>query len=140
MSDFGETENGCERFAFRKGRAGERAVATEAGVPELIAGIVHLPKVRKRSGAKKNGFIRADNYRSRVLTTRALELGLPKLHFLVLQGTMATLAQTKGGTTTCRASRDTARPTSRSMSICRRPHRASSRHRSDLSRAGGMAT
>jgi len=56
-----------------------------------------FPNARKRNGAKKNGFIRTGNYRSRVLKKLAEELQLPKLNFQVLRRTMATLAQTKGG-------------------------------------------
>jgi integrase len=56
-----------------------------------------FPNARKRNGAKKNGFIRTDNYRVRVLKKLAQELGLPKLNFQVLRRTMATLAQNMGG-------------------------------------------
>jgi integrase len=56
-----------------------------------------FPNARKRNGAKKNGFIRTDNYRVRVLKKLARELGLPKLNFQVLRRTMATLAQNMGG-------------------------------------------
>jgi integrase len=56
-----------------------------------------FPNARKRNGATRNGFIRTDNYRARVLKILAGELGLPKLNFQVLRRTMATLAQTKGG-------------------------------------------
>jgi len=55
-----------------------------------------FPNARKRNGANRNGFIRTDNYRARVLKPLAEELGLPKLNFQVLRRTMATLAQTKG--------------------------------------------
>jgi integrase len=55
-----------------------------------------FPNARKRMGAKKNGFIRTDNYRARVLKKLAEKLGLPKLNFQVLRRTVATLAQTKG--------------------------------------------
>jgi integrase len=56
-----------------------------------------FPNARKRKEAEKNGFIRTDNYRARVLKKFAKKLGLPKLNFQVLRRTMATLAQTKGG-------------------------------------------
>ena len=56
-----------------------------------------FPNARKRNGAKRNGFIRTDNYRARVLRTLASKLELAKLNFQVLRRTMATLAQTKGG-------------------------------------------
>ena len=56
-----------------------------------------FPNARKRNGATKNGFIRTDNYRVRVLKKLAEELNLPKLNFQVLRRTIATLAQTKGG-------------------------------------------
>jgi integrase len=55
-----------------------------------------FPNSRKRKGAVKNGFIRTDNYRARVLKPLAERLGLPKLNFQVLRRTVATLAQKKG--------------------------------------------
>ena len=55
-----------------------------------------FPNARKRNGAMKNGFIRTDNYRARVLKKLAEQLGLSKLNFQVLRRTIATLAQTKG--------------------------------------------
>ena len=55
-----------------------------------------FPNARKRNGATKNGFIRTDNYRARVLKKLAEHLQLPKLNFQVLRRTIATLAQTKG--------------------------------------------
>ena len=55
-----------------------------------------FPNSHKRNGATKNGFIRTDNYRARVLKKLAEQLGLPKLNFQVLRRTIATLAQTKG--------------------------------------------
>jgi integrase len=55
-----------------------------------------FPNARKRNGATKNGFIRTDNYRARVLKKLAEQLGLSKLNFQVLRRTIATLAQTKG--------------------------------------------
>jgi len=54
-----------------------------------------FPNARKRNGATKNGFIRTDNYRARVLKKLAEHLRLPKLNFQVLRRTIATLAQTK---------------------------------------------
>jgi tetratricopeptide (TPR) repeat protein len=56
-----------------------------------------FPNARKRNGAKKNGFVRTDNYRARVLKKLAEKLGLAKLNLQVLRRTMATLAQKKGG-------------------------------------------
>ena len=56
-----------------------------------------FPNARKRNGAEKNGFIRTDNCRARVLKTLGEKLGLAKLNFQVLQRTMAALAQAKGG-------------------------------------------
>jgi integrase len=55
-----------------------------------------FPNSRKRSGTTKNGFIRTDNYRARVLKKLGEQLGPPKLNFQVLRRTIATLAQTKG--------------------------------------------
>ena len=56
-----------------------------------------FPNARKRNGAKRNGFIRTDNYRARVLKKLAEKLKLAKLNFQVLRRTIATLVQTKGG-------------------------------------------
>jgi integrase len=55
-----------------------------------------FPNSRKRNGTRRNGFIRTDNYRTRVLKKLERELGLPKLNFQVLRRTIATLAQAKG--------------------------------------------
>lgn len=55
-----------------------------------------FPNTRKRYRVKRNGFIRTDNDRARVLKPLAKKLGLPKLNFQVLRRTMATLAQTMG--------------------------------------------
>lgn len=72
-----------------------------------------FPNARKRKGAKKNGFIRTDNYRTRVLKKLAEKLTLPKLNFQVLRCTMATLAQTKVASKTCKVFWVTPRPTPR---------------------------
>lgn len=64
--------------------------------PDLSPDAFTFPNSRKRNGAKKNGFIRTDNYRARVLKKLAEELGLRKLNFQVLRRSIATLAQTKG--------------------------------------------
>jgi len=55
-----------------------------------------FPNSRKPNGATRNGFIRTENYRARVLKTLEAKLGLAKLNFQVLRRTIATLAQTKG--------------------------------------------
>jgi integrase len=55
-----------------------------------------FPSSRKRNGTARNGFIRTDNYRARVLKALETQLGLPKLNFQVVRRTIATLAQTKG--------------------------------------------
>ena len=65
--------------------------------PDASSDAFIFPNSRKRNGAKKNGFIRTDNYRARVLKKLAKELGLAKLNFQVLRRTIATLAQKKGG-------------------------------------------
>ena len=64
--------------------------------PSPAAEAFIFPNSRKRNGVRRNGFIRTDNYRARVLKPLAMKLGLPKLNFQVLRRTMATLAQTKG--------------------------------------------
>jgi integrase len=64
--------------------------------PNPAAEAFIFPNSRKRNGVRRNGFIRTDNYRARVLKPLAMKLGLAKLTFQVLRRTMATLAQTKG--------------------------------------------
>jgi len=64
--------------------------------PDPSPGAFIFPNSRKRNGAVKNGFIRTDNYRARVLKKLAEKLGLKKLNFQVLRRTIATLAQSKG--------------------------------------------
>jgi len=64
--------------------------------PDASADAFIFPNSRKRNGAMKNGFIRTDNYRARVLKKLGEELGLKKLNFQILRRTIATLAQTKG--------------------------------------------
>jgi integrase len=64
--------------------------------PDVTPEAFIFPNARKRNGAAKNGFIRMDNYRARVLKKLAKELGLAKLNFQVLRRTIATLAQKKG--------------------------------------------
>jgi hypothetical protein len=66
----------------------------EARVSGSLARGVHLSQCAKAQWSKEERFIRADNYRTRVLAKLATELGLPKLNFQVLRRTVATLAQT----------------------------------------------
>ena len=49
------------------GRPGERVVALEAGVPQCFARGFYLPQCAQAQRGAKNGFIRTDNYRARVL-------------------------------------------------------------------------
>ena len=88
LRDFGKTQKALRTVHLPEGLVNELWLWKQAFI---------FPNARKRNGAKKNGFIRTDNYRARVLTKLARELGLPKLNFQVLRRTMATLAQTKGG-------------------------------------------
>jgi integrase len=72
-------------------------LALDSILRHRLSNLITIANARKRNGAKKNGFIRTDNYRARVLKKLAKDLELPKLNFQVLRRTIATLAQTKGG-------------------------------------------
>jgi integrase len=69
----------------------------EARVSGSLARGVHLSQRAQAKWSKEERLYRSENYRARVLTKLATELGLPKLNFQVLRRTMATLAQTEGG-------------------------------------------
>jgi len=88
LRDFGKTQKALRTVHLPEGLVNELWLWKQAFI---------FPNARKRNGAKKNGFIRTDNHRTRVLTKLATKLGLPKLNFQVLRRAIATLAQTKGG-------------------------------------------
>ena len=94
--DFGKNKKSLRTVHLPEGLANELWLWKQE-CPNSSPDSFIFPNARKRSGAKKNGFIRTENYRSRVLKKVAVELGLSKLNFQVLRRTMATLAQTKGG-------------------------------------------
>jgi integrase len=96
LRDFGKTQKALRTVHLPEGLVNELWLWKQE-CPDRSPGAFVFPNARKRDGAKMNGFIRTDNYRTRVLTKLAAELGLPKLNFQVLRRTMATLAQTKGG-------------------------------------------
>ena len=96
LRDFGKTQKSLRTVYLPEGLANELWLWKQE-CPDRSPEAFIFPNARKRNGAKKNSFIRTDNYRSRVLKKLAAELGLPKLNFQVLRRTMATLAQTKGG-------------------------------------------
>jgi integrase len=96
LRDFGKTEKSLRTVHLPEGLANELWLWKQEG-PDRSPEAFIFPNARKRNGAKRNGFIRTDNYRARVLRTLAAKLGLAKLNFQVLRRTMATLAQTKGG-------------------------------------------
>lgn len=96
LRDFGKTKKSLRTVHLPEGLANDLWLWKQEcpdGSPEAFI----FPNARKRNGAKKNGFIRTDNYRTRVLKKLAEDLQLPKLNFQVLRRTIATLAQTKGG-------------------------------------------
>jgi integrase len=95
LRDYGKTKKSLRTVHVPEGLANDlwlwKQECSDASSYAFI-----FPNSRKRNGASRNGFIRTDNYRSRVLKTLETELGLPKLNFQVLRRTIATLAQTKG--------------------------------------------
>jgi integrase len=96
LRDFGKTKKSLRKVHLPEGLANELWLWKQE-CPDPSPEAFIFPNARKRKGATRNGFIRTDNYRARVLKNLAEQLGLPKLNFLVLRRTMATLAQTKGG-------------------------------------------
>jgi len=95
LRDFGKTKKSLRTVYLPDGLANElwlwKQECADASPEAFI-----FPNSRRRNGAAKNGFIRTNNYRARVLKKLARELGLAKLNFQVLRRTIATLAQTKG--------------------------------------------
>ena len=96
LRDFGKTQKSLRTVHLPEGLANELWLWKQAS-PDSSPDAFIFPNARKRNGAKKNGFIRTDNYRARVLKKLAEDLELPKLNFQVLRRTMVTLAQRKGG-------------------------------------------
>ena len=96
LRDFGKTKKSLRKVHLPEGLANELWLWKQE-CPNHSPDAFIFPNARKRDGATKNGFIRTDNYRARVLKKLAADLELPKLNFQVLRRTMATLAQTKGG-------------------------------------------
>jgi integrase len=95
--------------------------------PDVSADAFIFPNVRKRNGATKNGFIRTDNYRARVLKKLGEELGLKKLNFQVLRRTIATLAQTKGSVKDVQGVLGHSKPDITANSTCNRSSQAAGR-------------
>jgi integrase len=96
VRDFGKTKKSLRTVHLPEGLATELWLWRQE-CPDRSPEAFIFPNARKRNGAERNGFIRTDNYRARVLKKLAAKLGLAKLNFQVLRRTMATLAQTKGG-------------------------------------------
>jgi integrase len=95
LRDYGKTRKSLRTVHLPEGLANELWLWKQE-CPDASPDAFIFPNSRRRNGAKKNGFIRTDNYRARVLKKLAAELGLSKLNFQVLRRTTATLAQTKG--------------------------------------------
>lgn len=95
LRDYGKTRTSLRTVHLPDGLANELWLWKQE-CPDASPAAFIFPNSRKRNGAKKNGFIRTDNYRARVLKKLAQELGLAKLNFQVLRRTIATLAQKKG--------------------------------------------
>jgi len=95
LRDFGKTRNALRTVHLPEGLANDLWLWKQE-CPAASPDAFIFPNARKRNGETRNGFIRTDNYRSRVLKKLQIELGLPKLNFQVLRRTIATLAQSKG--------------------------------------------
>jgi integrase len=95
LRDYGKTRSSLRTVHLPGGLAHELWLWKQE-CPDSSPEAFIFPNSRKRNGAKRNGFIRTDNYRARVLKKLAENLGLPKLNFQVLRRTIATLAQDKG--------------------------------------------
>jgi integrase len=95
LRDFGKTRMSPRTVHVPQGFANDLWLWKQE-CPDVSADAFIFPNSRKRSGATKNGFIRTDNYRTRVQKNLGEKLRLPKLNFQVLRRTIATLAQTKG--------------------------------------------
>lgn len=95
LRDYGKTKKSLRTVHVPEGLANE-LWRWRQECPDPSADAFIFPNSRKRNGAIRNGFIRTENYRARVLKTLGTKLGLPKLNFQVLRRTIATLAQTKG--------------------------------------------
>jgi integrase len=95
LRDSGKTKKSLRTVHVPEGLGNELCLWKQQ-CPNSTPDAFIFPNSRKRNGARRNGFIRTDNYRARVLKPLARKLGLAKLNFQVLPRTMATLAQTKG--------------------------------------------
>ena len=95
LRDYGKTRKSLRTVHLPGGLANDLWLWKQE-CPDASPDAFIFPNSRKRNGAMKNGFIRTDNYRARVLKKLAGDLGLNKLNFQVLRRTIATLAQTKG--------------------------------------------
>ena len=96
LRDYGKTKKSLRTVHLPDGLANELGLWKQECADPSPGGFI-FPNSRKRNQAKKNGFIRTDNYRARVLKILAEQLGLPKLNFQVPRRTIAPLAQKKGG-------------------------------------------
>jgi len=95
LRNYGKTRKSLRTVHLPEGLANELWLWKQE-CPDPSPAAFIFPNSRKRKGAVRNGFIRTDNYRARVLKKLSEQLGLPKLNFQVLRRTIATLAQTKG--------------------------------------------
>lgn len=95
LRDYGKTKKSLRTVHVPEGLTNDLWLWRQE-CPNPSPEVFLFPNSRKRNGARRKGFIRTDNYRTRVLKPLAQALGLPKLNFQVLRRTIATLAQTKG--------------------------------------------
>jgi integrase len=128
LRDYGKTKKSLRTVHVPEGLANELCLWRQE-CPNPAPEAFIFPNARKRHGAGRNGFIRTDNYRARVLKPLAQELGLPKLNFQVLRRTIATLAQTKGGVKDVQEILGHSKSDATSTSTCSRSRPVSSRRR-----------
>ncbi|MBV9342697.1 MAG: tyrosine-type recombinase/integrase [Acidobacteria bacterium] len=95
LRDYGKTRKSLRTVHVPEGLANDLWLWKQE-CPDPSPEAFIFPNSRKRNGEIRNGFIRTENYRARVLKTIETKLGLPKLNFQVLRRTIATLVQTKG--------------------------------------------
>ena len=75
LRDWGKTKKSLRTVHLPEGLANDLWLWKQE-CPDASPDAYIFPNSRKRNGAKKNGFIRTDNYRARVLKKLAEELGL----------------------------------------------------------------
>jgi len=112
LRDYGKTAKSLRTVHLPAGLANDLWLWKQE-CPDRSPEAFVFPNARKRNGAKKNGFIRTDNYRARMLRKLGKKLGLPKLTFKCCGARWRRWPRPRAGSKTCRAFWLTARPTPR---------------------------